>query len=120
MSRVEEIFELERLLARQRMILAEQSSIDRPQPSWPAQPQSDSGPLGRDDMIPRSREDALRVLGVGVAPDASEVGIKKVVDGLRLSWHPDHANGKADRRVRELRLKQIDAAWDISAGRVQA
>jgi curved DNA-binding protein CbpA len=72
-------------------------------------------------MIPRTREDALRVLGIGVTPDASEIAIKKIVDDLRLSWHPDHANGTADRQVRELRLKQINAAWEIIAGkRVQA
>jgi hypothetical protein len=97
------------------------SPIERPQPSWPAQPQSDSGPLSWGDMIPRTRDEAMRVLGIGVTPDASEVAIKKIVDGLRLSWHPDHANGTADRQVRELRLKQINAAWEIIAGkRVQA
>ena len=39
--------------------------------------------------------------------------IKKIVDGLRMSWHPDHADGEDDRRVRELRLKQINAAWEL-------
>jgi hypothetical protein len=97
------------------------SPVDRPQPSWPAQPQSDSGTLSWGDLIPRNRDDALRVLGIGVTPDASEIAIKKIVDGLRLSWHPDHADGPADLKIRELRLKQINAAWDIIAGkRVQA
>ena len=67
--------------------------------------------------IPLTRDDALRVLGIGVTPDASDVAIKKIVDGLRLSWHPDHANGTADRQIRELRLKQINAAWEIIAGK---
>jgi DnaJ-class molecular chaperone len=58
-------------------------------------------------------EDALRVLGVGVSYDANQTAIKKVVDGLRMSWHPDHAEGEDDRRVRELRLKQINVAWEI-------
>ena len=30
-----------------------------------------------------------------------------------MSWHPDYADGPADRILRELRTKQINAAWDI-------
>jgi hypothetical protein len=97
------------------------SLIDRAHPSWPAQPQSGGVPPSWGDEIPRTRDDALRVLGIGVTPDASEIAIKKIVDGLRLSWHPDHANDAADRLIRELRLKQINCAWDIIAGkRVEA
>jgi curved DNA-binding protein CbpA len=78
-------------------------------------------PASWGEVIPRNREEALRVLGIGVTPDASEVAIKKIVDGLRLSWHPDRANGSADRQIRELRLKQINAAWEIIMGkRVEA
>jgi len=65
------------------------------------------------DTVPQTREDALRVLGVGVSYDVNQTAIKKVVDGLRMSWHPDHADGEDDRRVRELRLKQINVAWEI-------
>jgi hypothetical protein len=97
------------------------SLVDRPHPSWPAQPRNGSVPPSWGDEIPQTRDDALRVLGIGVTPDASEIAIKKIVDGLRLSWHPDHANDAADRQIRELRLKQINAAWEIVAGkRVQA
>lgn len=71
-------------------------------------------PLG--DAMPRTREEALQVLGMGVAPDFNEAAVKKIIDGLRLSWHPDHATDPADRAKRELRLKQINAAWDIIAG----
>jgi curved DNA-binding protein CbpA len=53
---------------------------------------------------------------MGVTPDATQVAIKRIVDGLRLSWHPDHAKDEADRQTRELRLKQINAAWDILNG----
>ncbi|MGE0022153.1 MAG: hypothetical protein AB7S70_00795 [Hyphomicrobium sp.] len=67
------------------------------------------------DAVPRSREDALAVLGMGLGPEANEAAIKKVVDGLRMSWHPDHASDAADRAAREARLKQINAAWDILA-----
>jgi hypothetical protein len=54
---------------------------------------------------------------VGVAPEVGEVAVKKIVDGLRLSWHPDYAKSPQDRELRELRMKQINAAWDIIAGR---
>jgi hypothetical protein len=65
------------------------------------------------EAIPRTRADALRVLGLGVTPDATEIAIKKIVDGLRLSWHPDYAKDAEDRRIREIRVKQINAAWEI-------
>jgi hypothetical protein len=68
---------------------------------------------------PSNRAEALAVLGMGVTPDATQVAIKRIVDGLRLSWHPDHAKDEGDRQVRELRLKQINTAWDILNG-VQA
>jgi DnaJ-class molecular chaperone len=58
---------------------------------------------------------------MGVTPDATHIAIKRIVDGLRLSWHPDHAKDEADRQMREVRLKQINAAWDILNGnRAQA
>jgi DnaJ-class molecular chaperone len=53
---------------------------------------------------------------MGVAADATQVAIKRIVDGLRMSWHPDHAKDEADRQLRELRLKQINAAWEILNG----
>jgi DnaJ-class molecular chaperone len=53
---------------------------------------------------------------MGIAADAGPAAIKKIVDGLRLSWHPDYAVDQADRDARELRLKQINAAWQILGG----
>jgi hypothetical protein len=73
---------------------------------------------GWGDAMPRSREEALRVLGV--TADASEMAIKKVVDGLRLSWHPDYSVDPDDLQIRELRTKQINAAWDILRGKREA
>jgi hypothetical protein len=55
--------------------------------------------------------EAYRVLGLNAsAPDAA---VKKIVDALRMSWHPDHGRDEADRRYRERRIKQINAAWDL-------
>ena len=67
-------------------------------------------PSAWGDTIPGTRAEALQVLGMGVTQDASVAAIKKIIDGLRQSWHPDHASDEADRQTRELRLKQINAA----------
>jgi hypothetical protein len=85
-------------------------------PQSPA-PQRGGPPANWGDAIPQTREEALQVLGMGVAPEVSEVAVKKIVDGLRLSWHPDHANSPEDRELRELRMKQVNAAWEIIAGK---
>lgn len=76
-----------------------------------------AAPVAWGDDIPQTREEALRILGMGVAPNVNDAAIKKIIDGLRLSWHPDHADNPADRELREQRMKQINAAWDIIAGR---
>jgi hypothetical protein len=85
-------------------------------PQSPA-PQSTGLPANWGDAIPQTREEALQVLGMGVAPEVSEIAVKKIVDGLRLSWHPDYAKNPQDRQLRELRMKQINAAWEVVAGK---
>jgi hypothetical protein len=55
--------------------------------------------------------EAYRALGLN--PDAPDAAVKKIVDALRMSWHPDHARDEADRRYREARIKQVNAAWDL-------
>ena len=67
------------------------------------------------DMLPQTHDDALHILGMGVTSKASLTAMKKIVDGLRLSWHPDHATDDADRAIRELRIRQINTAWDLIA-----
>ncbi len=68
------------------------------------------GPL--DDVpMPETYAEALEVLGAG--PDASLAAIKKIVDGMRQSWHPDHARSETDRLVRQRRLQQVNVAWDL-------
>jgi len=85
-------------------------------PQSPA-PQRVGPPVNWGDAIPQTREEALQVLGMGVAPEVNETAIKKIIDGLRLSWHPDYADNPQDRELRELRMKQINAAWEIIIGR---
>jgi hypothetical protein len=80
-------------------------------------PSGSAGALAKwGDRMPHTRAEALQVLGIGVAPSATEAAIKKVVDGLRQSWHPDMAKDEADRALRELRCKQINVAWDLLRG----
>jgi hypothetical protein len=64
-----------------------------------------------DVEAPASVFEAYRILGLN--PEAPYVAVKKVVDALRMSWHPDHARDEADRLFRERRIKQINAAWDL-------
>lgn len=79
-----------------------------------------TGTIALDDdlPIPTNYTQALHVLGA--SPDASTDAIKKIVDGLRKSWHPDHANSESDRVYREKRARQINVAWDLVSQRHKA
>jgi len=72
-------------------------------------------PMGGDpamDAMPRTKAEAYRVLGVNA--NVSDAALKKVVDALRMSWHPDLAgDDDADRALRETRIRQINLAWDL-------
>ncbi len=61
--------------------------------------------------LPRTVSEAYDVLGVNA--DVSEAVLKKIVDALRMSWHPDHARDDEDLRVREDRIRQINIAWEL-------
>jgi hypothetical protein len=71
--------------------------------------------LWDEDWLPRTMLEALDVLGVD--PDAGKDTIKTTVTRLRRALHPDHAIDDEDRRLRERRLKQINVAWEIVAGK---
>jgi hypothetical protein len=43
--------------------------------------------------------------------------LKKIVKNLRQNWHPDLASREEERRIRGLKLKQINVAWDIICGK---
>lgn len=66
---------------------------------------------GQAPGMPQSVTEAYRVLGINA--DAEPAVTKKLVDALRMSWHPDYARDEADRQKREDRIKQINAAWDL-------
>jgi hypothetical protein len=61
--------------------------------------------------MPATREEALALLGLSAG--ATEPVIRKVVEALRQSWHPDLAADDADREAREERIKAINVAADL-------
>ncbi len=65
--------------------------------------------------VPKTRSEAFDLLGLN--PDAPDGTLKKVADGLRMSWHPDHARDDADRAEREARIKAINIAIDLINGK---
>lgn len=67
----------------------------------------------RPTELPRTKSEAYDVLGVNA--DVSASVLKKIADALRMSWHPDHARDEDDRREREERIRQINAAWELIA-----
>lgn len=64
--------------------------------------------------VPKTRAEAFDLLGLN--PEAPEGTLKKVADGLRMSWHPDHARDAADRAEREARVKAINVAIELIKG----
>jgi hypothetical protein len=81
----------------------------------PKAPQATKLAAPAEVEIPRTRQEACAVLGAN--PDAGEAAIRKIVEGLRQSWHPDLATSEADRQLREQRTTQINVAWEILSGK---
>lgn len=71
--------------------------------------------VGSELVMPKTRTEAFEVLGVNA--DATEGTLKRIVDALRMGWHPDHAKDEADKLLREERTKQINIAWDLIVGK---
>lgn len=69
------------------------------------------GRAAEASRMPATPSEAYALLGLN--PDAADATLKKVADGLRMSWHPDHARSPLDRTEREARVKAINAAVDI-------
>ncbi|MEM1370888.1 MAG: J domain-containing protein, partial [Pseudomonadota bacterium] len=60
---------------------------------------------------PKTLDDAYAV--IGVTQGTPEKAMKKVVDALRMSCHPDLSSDGSDVAQREERTKQINIAWDL-------
>lgn len=71
-----------------------------------------------EDWLPTNKSEAYEVLGVD--PRAGREAIKSTVTRLRRALHPDYAFDEEDRLMRERRLKQINAAWDLLGGKRRA
>jgi hypothetical protein len=69
--------------------------------------------LPRD--MPRDLNEAYATLGVNAG--APEGTVKKLVDALRVSWHPDLATSAADRQLRDRKIREINVAWELIAGK---
>lgn len=65
--------------------------------------------------VPRTLDEAFAALGV--APGVGEPILKKLVEALRVSWHPDLARSDADREARTARMTEINVAWDLITGK---
>lgn len=68
--------------------------------------------------LPRTASEAYEVLGVNAEVSAGV--LKKIVDALRMSWHPDHARDADDRMLREDRIRQINIAWELISEKREA
>jgi hypothetical protein len=90
----------------------EPPAVQAPPPLLPG----NAGFASPDDLpMPTTYSEALEVLGA--SPDTALATIKKIVDGLRQSWHPDLARSEHDRLLRQRRLQQINVAWDLVSQR---
>lgn len=65
--------------------------------------------------LPRNKEEAYASLGV--TPGVSEAILKKLVEALRTSWHPDFARTDEEREARTVRITEINVAWDLITGK---
>lgn len=65
--------------------------------------------------VPATKAEAFDLLGLN--PDVAKGTLKKVADGLRMSWHPDLARDDDDRTQREARIKAINIAIDLINGK---
>ncbi len=74
--------------------------------------------LSERRSLPRDKAEAYATLGV--SPGVSEPILKKLVEALRISWHPDLAQGDHDRALRDTRIKEINVAWDLITGKRQS
>jgi len=68
----------------------------------------------RDCTLPRSVEDAYRVLNVTNSTPLNEIGA--IVEAFQRAWHPDLMRDEIDRRRCTLKIQQINDAWDLIQG----
>jgi hypothetical protein len=65
----------------------------------------------RDCTMPRSVEDAYRVLNVTSGTPMNDIRV--IVKAFQRVWHPDLVRDEIDRRRCTLKIQQINGAWDL-------
>ena len=65
----------------------------------------------RDCTMPRSVEDAYRILNVTDNTPLND--IRAIVKAFQRVWHPDLVRDEIDRRRCTLKIQQINGAWDL-------
>jgi hypothetical protein len=89
---------------------AGQSLVLREEPAAPSLSIAPNAAASSSGM-PATREEALALLGLSAG--ATDAAIRKVIEALRQSWHPDLAASEAERAAREERIKAINVAAGI-------
>lgn len=74
-------------------------------------PKQEPPPKEESDGIPRTIEEACELFNV--TPDTPHEEIAKVYKSMAVVWHVDKATSEADRKLRALKMKQINAAKDL-------
>ena len=129
-----EVLEQEIGLVRQRLAIVKAQASDGPEAAHKAAPVfrslvrdlervrriSESAALSFSGVrvagrMPRTKSEAYDALGVNA--DVSAETLKKLVDALRMCWHPDLARDEQDRLVREERIKCINVSWELISGK---
>lgn len=67
--------------------------------------------------MPRSRGAALAVLGLRPGASPGRDVVKRIINELRRRWHPDRARDAEDLALRNHRIRQVNAAWEILSGK---
>lgn len=67
--------------------------------------------VGADPGVPKSAEDAYRVLNV--REDTPLDSIKTILSAYRRIWHPDRARDDSERVLFTLKMQQLNVAWDL-------
>src|SRR5262249_44420719 len=70
-----------------------------------------SASVGADEEMPRSAEDAYRVLNVRA--DTQLESIKTILTAYRRIWHPDRARNEAEHVLVTAKMQKLNVAWDL-------
>jgi len=70
-----------------------------------------SSKTGTGDGLPETLEEACALLNV--TPETPREEVNRIYTAMARVWHPDKATSDADRKRREAKMKQLNAARDL-------